>query len=146
MGNRSPSKQLQAVSQDVPTKLMSRFILKDPEIEKFLDENEEKILALRKWAASEITKEPMDRESEKTKLASLLENASTKVDMEWFFSIDHPKKGQLKDMVMLDIQCTGMSILDNDPFVVDELLGAKKAGTFQVNVFEYATLDDALGR
>ena len=130
--------------QDVQTKLVSRFILKDPEIEKFLDENEGKILALRKWAASELTKEPMDREFEKTKLASLCVNASAKVDMEWFCSIDHPKKDKLKDMVMLDIQCTGMSILDNDPYIVDQLLGPEKAGKFQMNyLIEHATLDNA---
>jgi hypothetical protein len=109
--------------QDVPNRIVSRFIYKDPEIQKFLDVNEGKLLALMKWAAMEITKDPMDRETE---LAALCVNASAKVDMEWLDLVNHPKKDQLKDILMLNIQWTGIGILDNDPLTVDEFLGPEQ--------------------
>jgi hypothetical protein len=105
---------------------VSRAMLKDPELQKFLDENEGKILELRKWAAREITKERMGREHDKAKLAGLCADASAKVDIEWFCSINHPKKEKFKDIVMLNIQCTGISILDNDPDMVDELFDPER--------------------
>lgn len=109
--------------QEVPCRIVSRCIHKDPEIQIFLEENEGKILALKKWAVREITKEPMDRE---TKLAALCANASAKIDMEWFDLVNHPKKDQLKDIVMLNIYGTGIGILDNDPFTVGEFLGPEQ--------------------
>ena len=109
--------------QEVPYRIVSRFIYRDPEIQIFLVENEGKILALMKWAAREITKEPMDRE---TMLAALCVNASAKIDMEWFDLVNHQKKDQLKDIVMLNIQGTGIGILDNDPFTVGEFLGPEQ--------------------
>jgi hypothetical protein len=116
--------------QEVPCKIVSRCIHKDPEIQKFIDENEGEILALKKWAVREITNEPMARE---TKLAALCVSASAKIDMEWFDLVNHPKKNQLKDimmLVMLYIQCTGIGILDNDPFTVGEFLGPEQGRVY----------------
>jgi hypothetical protein len=105
---------------------MSRVMHKDPEIESFLDENTDKIQELKKWAAVEISKEPSDSESAEAKVAALSElrvKAITKVESEWFVSIDHPKKDRFKDIVMLNIECIARSILDKDPSVVKEFLG-----------------------
>ncbi len=69
----------------------------------------------------EVSKEPSDSESEEAKVAALSElriKAIAKVENEWFVSIDHPKKDRFKDIVMLNIECTGRSILEKDPYVI----------------------------
>ncbi len=101
MGNRAS--KLPQLSRKVPCKLESRFMHSDPDIRLFIGENLVKIVELNRWAAREISQEPLDKESV---LAALLAKASVKVDSEWFGSLDHPKKDQLRHMVMLNIECT----------------------------------------
>ncbi len=82
-----------------------------------------KIVELNKWAAREISQESLDTETEETRLAALLAKASVKVDSEWFGSVTHPKKDQLRDIVMLNIECTGIGILGKCELMMEELLG-----------------------
>ena len=116
MGNRSSK------TQSLPSKIVSRLVHKDPEIRLFLDENTMKIVALNKWAAREISQEPSDGDTDTTRLAALLAKASVKVDSEWFGSVTHPKK-ELRDKLMLNIECTGIGILGKCELMMEELLG-----------------------
>jgi hypothetical protein len=114
----------QQMLQEVPCKMVSRLVHKDPEIRLFLDENTVKIVALNKWAAREISQESSDCETEKTRLlAVLLAKASDKVDNEWFGSLNHPRKDELRDIVMFNIECAGIGILGKCHLMTEELLG-----------------------
>jgi hypothetical protein len=129
MGNRSSK------TQSLPSKIVSRLVHKDPEIRLFLDENTMKIVALNKWAAREISQEPSDGDTDTTRLAALLAKARAKVDSEWFGSLNHPKKEELRDIVMLNIEFTGAGILGKCDLVIKDLLGPelpKKEGRIKV--------------